>query len=330
MLSTASASPKFVARIPNGADVPNVPAVGHLDPEGSDRLLNDFGTAFKKAGNKWTEALCHADSDGDGQTNGQELGDPCCVWTTGATPLRVTGLSDPGVKASVADASLWKSLDCATGGSTATITTAPAPAASAATVTSPAPATSTKVSSGSDSSTSTATELSSPSGSSNSTSTTKSSSSPSVAAPSPSSTTAKSNSTTPSSTTKIPTTTPAATSAASEISFSVATFTLISGAVVAKPEYPSRVPNGWNVPSVGAVGHKDLEGRSESLNAFGKAFDGVNKKWTLALCQVDSDSDGQSNGQGSTIRAANGSRHRTTCGSRAACRIQATRLCGPA
>ena len=29
---------------------------------------------------QWTEALCHMDSDGDGRTNGEELGDPDCVW----------------------------------------------------------------------------------------------------------------------------------------------------------------------------------------------------------------------------------------------------------
>jgi hypothetical protein len=28
---------------------------------------------------KWTQTLCLADSDGDGQSNGQELGDPCCT-----------------------------------------------------------------------------------------------------------------------------------------------------------------------------------------------------------------------------------------------------------
>jgi hypothetical protein len=33
----------------------------------------------------WTKELCEADSDGDGQTNGQELGDPCCVWVAGQT-----------------------------------------------------------------------------------------------------------------------------------------------------------------------------------------------------------------------------------------------------
>ncbi len=33
---------------------------------------------FAKNGHQWTEALCKQDSDGDGKTNGQELGDPDC------------------------------------------------------------------------------------------------------------------------------------------------------------------------------------------------------------------------------------------------------------
>ncbi|RHY22798.1 hypothetical protein DYB32_009390 [Aphanomyces invadans] len=37
------------------------------------------------------------DSDGDGLTNGQELGDPCCIWTKGAIPNQTVGLSDPGL-----------------------------------------------------------------------------------------------------------------------------------------------------------------------------------------------------------------------------------------
>jgi hypothetical protein len=42
--------------------------------------------AFAQAGHTWTAALCALDSDGDGKTNGEELGDPTCVWTQGATP----------------------------------------------------------------------------------------------------------------------------------------------------------------------------------------------------------------------------------------------------
>ena len=29
---------------------------------------------------RWTRELCEKDSDGDGFTNGEELGDPCCIW----------------------------------------------------------------------------------------------------------------------------------------------------------------------------------------------------------------------------------------------------------
>ena len=35
----------------------------------------------------WTTALCNADSDGDGVSNGAELGDPNCIWTAGGERL---------------------------------------------------------------------------------------------------------------------------------------------------------------------------------------------------------------------------------------------------
>ena len=37
-----------------------------------------------------------SDSDGDGQSNGFELGDPCCLWTSGA-PQFTSDISNPGV-----------------------------------------------------------------------------------------------------------------------------------------------------------------------------------------------------------------------------------------
>ena len=35
---------------------------------------------FKNQNKQWNKALCMADSDGDGLTNGEELGDPHCTW----------------------------------------------------------------------------------------------------------------------------------------------------------------------------------------------------------------------------------------------------------
>ena len=45
---------------------------------------------------QWNAALCRMDSDGDGLTNGQELGDPDCVWTKGQAPQRITDITHPG------------------------------------------------------------------------------------------------------------------------------------------------------------------------------------------------------------------------------------------
>ena len=45
---------------------------------------------------KWTWELCRKDSDGDGKTNGEELGDPSCDWTTGAVPQFANNISHPG------------------------------------------------------------------------------------------------------------------------------------------------------------------------------------------------------------------------------------------
>lgn len=65
-----------------------------------DENLNSFGVDFDDAGSKWTKELCEKDSDGDGLTNGEELGDPCCTWTPEKpTPLRMTMISHPGASA---------------------------------------------------------------------------------------------------------------------------------------------------------------------------------------------------------------------------------------
>lgn len=61
-----------------------------LPPPGSD------GEWQPSQGQVDWAAVCSSDSDDDGKTNGEELGDPCCVWTLGADPLRVVEISRPG------------------------------------------------------------------------------------------------------------------------------------------------------------------------------------------------------------------------------------------
>lgn len=53
-------------------------------PVGAQLHQADFSPAlplqdFAAAGHAWTQELCQADSDGDGYSNGQELGDPGCT-----------------------------------------------------------------------------------------------------------------------------------------------------------------------------------------------------------------------------------------------------------
>ncbi len=57
-------------------------AVGHAQPSPDPAaphmrfMRNAFGDAFLREGREWTLRLCMSDSDGDGLTNGEELGDP--------------------------------------------------------------------------------------------------------------------------------------------------------------------------------------------------------------------------------------------------------------
>ena len=57
---------------------------------------NPFGVDFAAAGFHWTAELCAKDSDGDGLSNGEELGDPACVWQPGFEPSTSINISHPG------------------------------------------------------------------------------------------------------------------------------------------------------------------------------------------------------------------------------------------
>jgi hypothetical protein len=106
LLSAAAALPTTPAKLPNvatampGAGLPCL-MLGHVDcVAGGPR--NQFGLDFKDMGKSWNEKFCMTDSDGDGLTNGEELGDPCCMWTpenTNPPGFRTTMLSHPGDKA---------------------------------------------------------------------------------------------------------------------------------------------------------------------------------------------------------------------------------------
>lgn len=110
LLCMAAAYPSFKDKIPNARSVPCwegatncvdfCDGVGHQSCSGGD-ARNEFGLAFKTAGFSWTTELCQADSDGDGFTNGQELGDPCCEWTAGGVAAAGDAVSHPGFTASL-------------------------------------------------------------------------------------------------------------------------------------------------------------------------------------------------------------------------------------
>ena len=115
--------PSLRFKVPNGNRIPCPPeaegcipaeeadqpesvckGVGHRTCSGGTLPLNPFGQAFKNAGYLWTTALCCADSDGDGQTNGEELGDPDCAFAGAwqedvplTSTLQFWDISHPGV-----------------------------------------------------------------------------------------------------------------------------------------------------------------------------------------------------------------------------------------
>ncbi|XP_033750816.1 dopamine beta-hydroxylase-like [Pecten maximus] len=86
------AYPSFQTSIPNGGSVLDPcddttawPGIGH-EAMGGSGPLNPFGRDLKNNGKVWNLTLCEMDSDGDGISNGAELGDPDCEWTPGSNP----------------------------------------------------------------------------------------------------------------------------------------------------------------------------------------------------------------------------------------------------
>lgn len=104
----------FPQRLPNG-DLVTLkgepwPGVGHMNPMGGGKR-NPFGKDFAAAGLEWTTELCEMDSDGDGRSNGMELGDPECLWVPGDTPSRTEDITHPGFDESAFQARSPYALD---------------------------------------------------------------------------------------------------------------------------------------------------------------------------------------------------------------------------
>jgi hypothetical protein len=72
--------------------------------------VNSFGLDFASNGFAWSMAMCLADSDNDGRSNGEELGDPECLWQKDSweeSGWSVTGrVTNPSI-ADKADGSLF-------------------------------------------------------------------------------------------------------------------------------------------------------------------------------------------------------------------------------
>ena len=96
LAATTYAYQQDLAKLPNGNSYGLT--LGH--PGGVTRKATNLASSFYANGQTWDKAICQADADGDGQTNGFEMGDPCCKWSIGQTPMFTTGLSDPNSAAS--------------------------------------------------------------------------------------------------------------------------------------------------------------------------------------------------------------------------------------
>lgn len=108
LLPAVAAHRQFLDMLPHGHTFyEQWPALGHVAPLPNEYQpsavtfpRNPFGLDFATNGFKWDRTLCLKDSDGDGVSNGKELGDPQCEWRVGMAPPSVptATLSHPGLK----------------------------------------------------------------------------------------------------------------------------------------------------------------------------------------------------------------------------------------
>jgi len=96
LIGSTYAYQQDLAKLPNG----NTYGITLGHPGGATKKPTPFASSFYSAGQKWGKAFCQADTEGDGQSNGLEMGDPCCIWSLGKTPMITTTLSDPNSAAS--------------------------------------------------------------------------------------------------------------------------------------------------------------------------------------------------------------------------------------
>jgi hypothetical protein len=98
--SDASARSFRVDNLPNGdafgcRNCHNDDTGATMSPFGSDARNFLDSVQVQGANVAWAVELCNADSDGDGWTNGEELGDPDCTWTVGS-PNPSGNVTNPG------------------------------------------------------------------------------------------------------------------------------------------------------------------------------------------------------------------------------------------
>eukprot|EP00122_Pirum_gemmata_P007940 Pgem_evm1s7304 len=92
----------YASNLPNGENILKFdkPRLGHENNADSPGGMSQFGKDFAAEAFIWTKDLCNKDSDNDGMTNGEELGDPLCKWNKDTNPdvERTTGLYNPSIK----------------------------------------------------------------------------------------------------------------------------------------------------------------------------------------------------------------------------------------